>query len=157
QTQIAGLPIASTCESQDILPDPDPCEAMNEHTDCVTGECVGTPTGARLVLNSGGGGAFTLPATVEMDVGAPVSFFSGSNGGFETGGPIFSSQVEAGATFLPGIGGVVGFPQPLGGCTILNRPGHSSFIAIKSMDGGRRKIWINASVGCFEISGDVEF
>lgn len=109
----------------------------------------------RLTLGSGGGGGFTLPATVEMDVGSPSGYFLGSNGKFEAGIPYFSSQVESGATFQPGINGyagVRGFPQHVGPCFFINRPGGSSFVAVKPIIGGQRKVWINVSVGCFQVS-----
>lgn len=108
------------------------------------------PLGATLDF---GGNAQFPAATVTLTVTRPgQTRFAGSNGKVERGTPLFSAQVEAGATFYP-CDSVFGFPQPIGNNPSINRLGASSFIAIKETTNGTKKVWINASVGAWRISG----
>jgi hypothetical protein len=108
------------------------------------------PKGA--TINFDGNAEFPA-ATVQLTVArAGQTYFTGSNGKVERGSPLFSTQVEAGATFYQ-CDAVTGFPQPIGNRPFINRLGASSFIAIKETPNGGRKFWINASVGAWRISG----
>ena len=79
------------------------------------------------------------------DSGSP--FFFGTNGAGETGGPIFSAEPQRqGATFYA-CDTVTGFPP--GGGRGINRPGGSSFIALKHEPDGGCKTWICASAGAY--------
>jgi hypothetical protein len=101
------------------------------------------PKGATLHLSGPSGTTWAIPATITMRVTHPGStFFFGSNGKEETGGPIFSSRPGAGAAFYR-CDSVTGFPGRSGGDPI-NRLGGSSFIALTGDE-----VWICASVGAF--------
>lgn len=106
---------------------------------------------------SGGEAAksFHLPTTLKAtSFTGPFTFFNGSNNKPETGSPVYSSEVEDGATFYIINGVIQGFPNRVNTSDPFpNRSGGSSFIAIKEDDEGNRKIWINLSVGAFKISG----
>ena len=104
--------------------------------------------GAVLELEGSAPG-WELPVTVSLSNIIPVTgIFIGSNNKSETGGPLFSQQVEAGAVFYTVIT-VDGFPGggPLGG--EVNKSGGSSFIAVKGLGTESEKVWINASVRIF--------
>jgi hypothetical protein len=102
---------------------------------------------------------FNLPAKfIATSFTGPLTSFTGSNNKLETGSPLYSSQVESGATFYAINEYIVGFPTRIGSNNPpINRYGGSSFIAIKEDDEGNRKTWINISVGAWMISGGVIF
>ena len=112
------------------------------------------PTGAVLKIDQIQGGVWApMPATITLtDLRPADTTFRGSNGKDERGSPLFSAEArQQGATFYA-CDTIFGFPERSGGPTI-NRKGASSFIAIKETAGQPRKIWINASVGAWRISG----
>ncbi|WP_165864776.1 T9SS type A sorting domain-containing protein [Rufibacter latericius] len=97
------------------------------------------------------GGNFALPAKiVAKSFTGPTTRFNGSNGKPERGSPLYSSQVEPGATFYAVSGGAQAFPSPLrANNPFPNRLGGSSFIAIKQDEEGFKKIWVNLSTGAW--------
>jgi cysteine-rich repeat protein len=108
------------------------------------------------------GTKWDIPATLHLSgFASGSSLFFGSNipgsarcvsRGGESGGPLFSRQVEAGATFYAFTTIPFGeFPQQLSGGPGINRVGCENFVAIKYDDQGNRKVWISASMGAFLI------
>lgn len=72
-------------------------------------------------------------------------FWSGTGTcGSEQGGPIFSSQIEYGATFLPAPSVV---DAPIDATRFANRQPCSSFVAVKG-----RKLWLNATARSYRIT-----
>jgi pimeloyl-ACP methyl ester carboxylesterase len=113
------------------------------------------PTGAIIQLDETELQQWRLPAKVEMTVtGGASTEFAGSNNKLETGAPLFSEAPrKAGATFYR-CDKVTGFPYRVNSIDPApNRPGSSSFIAIKTEANGYRKTWICASVGAYKING----
>jgi hypothetical protein len=109
------------------------------------------PIGATLKLDGSAADGWALPATVELTVTGPGQpTFSGSNGKQERGAPLFSAQVEPGATFYR-CDTVRGFPQRIGNFPFPNRLGASSFIAVKKDATGQTRVWVNASMGAWRI------
>ncbi len=113
------------------------------------------PTGAIIQLDETELQQWRLPAKVEMTVtGGASTEFAGSNNKLETGAPLFSEAPrKAGATFYR-CDKVTGFPYRVNSIDPApNRPGSSSFIAIKTEANGYRKTWICASMGAYKING----
>ncbi len=109
-----------------------------------------------IVVNLTGGEAannFTLPASMTVpstSLSGPLTSFSGSNNKMERGSPLYSTEVESGATYYAISGMAQGFPQRMNG-PFINRTGGSSFLAIKEDEDGNKKIWLNISVGAWRI------
>jgi hypothetical protein len=103
------------------------------------------------------GSNWDLPAVIQLTPSlSGIRNFTGSNNKPERGSPFFSTAPTlAGATFYP-CNLVTGFPRRLSGNSPFpNRTGGSSFIAVLKHTNSEPEIWINASTGAFQISGQV--
>ena len=74
----------------------------------------------------------------------PTSWSGVGTCGAEQGGPVFSSAVEAGATFFSAVGSS---NAPIASGRVVNRRPCSSFVAVKG-----RKLWLNSTARSYRIT-----
>jgi hypothetical protein len=127
--------------------------ATREQLLAPSGGCLGTIIGADIQI-SDSNAAWNMPVLAQLrSLGTPISwngFWSGTGGSTcafgEQGGPVFSAQVQVGATFYS-VRGVTG-PYQVGGI-LPNRIPCSSFLAympVQTPTGTQLKVWMNIAL-----------